>query len=277
MAADDTSNTPDEYPIAPQPPHERQWRHPSEIGFAEHARHANTPVDIGRRGRGLVAFSGVAGIILVAGLLVLLIPGANRNDPADIIELTNANLHIAQVDGDHPNGFTMGVTLFNDRILVTTTAALGELTSVRIRLPQNTILEANLVHVFSKTGIAVLMIQQDTAQDITLTRRNSSQSSRVEVGFSEGQQVTVLIDQPQSFIIDDSPQSKVINLRTVDLRPIDIWSIAEGAPIVDGSGRLIGLCTHVGATIGFIPIASIEEQIISLSSDGDIFSVTSLP
>lgn len=287
MGTDDTFDMQDEYPIAPQPQHERQWRHPSEIGFAEHSLHAVNPVDIGRRGRGLVAFSGVAGFILVTGLLVLLIPGANRNDPSDIVELTNADLHIAQVHSDHPEGITMGVALFDDRILVTTSEALGALTSVEVRLPQNTIVVADLVHVFAKTGIAVLMIQQDTSLDIASTRRTASKSNPAETRFSMGQLVTVLIDQPQSFMIDDPNitkansedmnQSKVIKLRTVDSRPFDIWSVAEGAPIVDNSGRLIGLCTHVGGTIGFIPLLSIEEQIISLSSVGDIFSVTSVP
>ena len=65
MGPDDT-NPDDSYSPAPQPPHERMWRHPSEVGFAAVSLQALTPIDIGRRGRGLVGFSCIAGTVLIA-------------------------------------------------------------------------------------------------------------------------------------------------------------------------------------------------------------------
>ncbi|MFM7870771.1 MAG: hypothetical protein ACKPBG_03710, partial [Actinomycetota bacterium] len=38
----------------------------------------------------------------------------------------------------------------------------------------------------------------------------------------------------------------------------DMSRVSEGAPIVDKSGRLVGLCTHVGGVLGFIPFVDIE-------------------
>ena len=56
------------------PLHERQWRHPSELGFVATADRSHAPIDIGRRGRGLVVFSCLVGSILVVSLLLALTP-----------------------------------------------------------------------------------------------------------------------------------------------------------------------------------------------------------
>ena len=116
-----------EYTPAPQPPHERLWRHPSEVGFAAVAHEALTPLDIGRRGRGLVGFSCIAGAVLISGLLLILIPRADRQNTSDVVALTNRNLQVAAVDSNLETSKAMGIILFNNQILVTTTAALGEL------------------------------------------------------------------------------------------------------------------------------------------------------
>lgn len=60
-----------EYPIAPIPPHERQWRHPSELA-------ASTRYDLpptGPLGRGLAIATGVVTVVLAVGLVRLLAPG----------------------------------------------------------------------------------------------------------------------------------------------------------------------------------------------------------
>ena len=72
-------NSDDQYPVAhfppaPMPLHERQWRHPSELGFVATVDRPHAPIDIGRRGRGLVVFSCLAGSILVVSLLLALTP-----------------------------------------------------------------------------------------------------------------------------------------------------------------------------------------------------------
>jgi len=62
------------FPPAPIPLHERQWRHPSELGYAVEMVRLEGPIDIGRRGRGLLIFSCLAGSILVVSLLLALTP-----------------------------------------------------------------------------------------------------------------------------------------------------------------------------------------------------------
>ena len=266
-----------EYTPAPQPPHERLWRHPSEVGFAAVAHEALTPIDIGRRGRGLVGFSCIAGAVLISGLLVILIPRADRQNTSDVVALTTRNLQVAAVDSNLETSKAMGIILFNNQILVTTTAALGELETVAVRLPNRSISTAHLVHVFPNNGIAVLRIEQPIdplAFLRTLTRTSGIKYSK---GFTSGQVVTVLLENPKRFVINEVSQQAMITLRMSDNSDFDIYSFAEGAPVVDQSGRLVGLCTHSESELGFIPITSIEQQINTLIADGDIFSLQPTP
>ena len=276
MGPDDTSPD-DSYSPAPQPPHERMWRHPSEVGFAAVSLQALTPIDIGRRGRGLVGFSCIAGTVLILGLLVILIPRAGRQSTSDIVALTNADLHVAEVDSNLSTSEAMGIILFDNQILVTTVAALGDYQTVSVQLPDRSTSRANLVHVFPKSGIAVLQIEQqfDPAAFLkTLTRTSDIKYSK---NFAPGQVVTVLLENPKRLVVDETSGQAMITLRSSDRTEMDIWSYAEGAPVVDQSGRLIGLCTHINAALGFIPISSIEKQISALSADDDIFSLQPAP
>jgi len=276
MGPDDT-NPDDSYSPAPQPPHERMWRHPSEVGFAAVSLQALTPIDIGRRGRGLVGFSCIAGTVLILGLLVILIPRAGRQSTSDVVALTNADLHVAAVESNLTTSAAMGILLFNDQILVTTAAALGELETVKVQLPDRSVNTANLVHIFPHNGIAVLQIEQqfDPVTFLrTLTRTSGIKYSQV---FASGQVVTVLLENPQRLVVDQTSGQAMITLRSSDSNEMDIWAYTEGAPVVDQSGRLIGLCTHIGTALGFIPIQSIEKQIRALSDGDDIFSLSPAP
>ena len=273
----DDTNPDDSYSPAPQPPHERMWRHPSEVGFAAVSLQALTPIDIGRRGRGLVGFSCIAGTVLILGLLVILTPRAGRQSTSDVVALTNADLHIAAVESNLTTSAAMGILLFNDQILVTTAVALGELETVKVQLPDRSVNTANLVHIFPNSGIAVLAIEQQF--DPVTFLRTLTRTSGIKYGqaFASGQVVTVLLENPKRLVVDKTSGQAMITLRSSDSSEMDVWSYAEGAPVVDQSGRLVGLCTHVGAALGFIPIQSIEKQIRALSAGDDIFSLTPAP
>jgi hypothetical protein len=273
----DDADPDDSYSPAPQPPHERMWRHPSEVGFATVALQALTPIDIGRRGRGLVGFSCVAGFILISGLLLVLIPRSGRQSTSDIVALTNSDLHVAAVDSNMSTSGAMGIILFDNQILVTTAAALGERETVSVQLPDQSFNTANLVHIFPNSGIAVLQIEQqfDPVTFLrTLTRYNDIKFSQA---FSSGQVVTVLLENPKLLVVDETSHETMITLRSSDGDELDISAFAEGAPVVDQSGRLVGLCTHINKELGFIPIPSIEKQISALSDGDDIFSLQPTP
>ena len=273
----DDTNPDDSYSPAPQPPHERMWRHPSEVGFATVSLQALTPIDIGRRGRGLVGFSCIAGTVLILGLLVILTPRAGRQSTSDVVALTNADLHVAAVESNLTTSAAMGILLFNDQILVTTAAALGELETVKVQLPDRSVNTANLVHIFPHNGIAVLQIEQQFDQATFLRTLAKTSGIKYSQAFASGQVVTVLLENPQRLVVDQTSGQAMITLRSSDSNEMDIWAYTEGAPVVDQSGRLIGLCTHIGAALGFIPIQSIEKQIRALSDGDDIFSLSPAP
>ena len=273
----DDTNPDDSYSPAPQPPHERMWRHPSEVGFAAVSLQALTPIDIGRRGRGLVGFSCIVGAVLISGLLVILIPRAGRQSTSDIVALTNADLHVAEVDSNLSTSEAMGIILFDNQILVTTVAALGDYQTVSVQLPDRSTSRANLVHVFPKSGIAVLQIEQQFDPAAFLKTLARTSDIKYSQNFAPGQVVTVLLENPKRLVVDETSGQAMITLRSSDRTEMDIWSYAEGAPVVDQSGRLIGLCTHINAALGFIPISSIEKQISALSADDDIFSLQPAP
>ena len=276
-AGPDDAYPDDSYGPAPQPPHERMWRHPSEVGFATVTLQALTPIDIGRRGRGLVGFSCIAGSILISGLLLVLIPRSGHQSTSDIVALTNADLHVAAVDSHLSASTAMGIILFNNQILVTTVAALGELETVSVQLPDHSNNTANLVHIFPNSGIAVLQIEQQF-DPLTFLRTISRTSGiKYSQGFTSGQVVTVLLENPKRLIIDETSDQMMITLRSGDDNKIDISTFAEGAPVVDQSGRLVGLCTQSNKVLGFIPIPSIEKQISALSDSDDIFSLQATP
>ena len=276
-AGPDDAYPDDSYGPAPQPPHERMWRHPSEVGFATVTLQALTPIDIGRRGRGLVGFSCIAGFILISGLLLVLIPRSGHQSTSDIVALTNADLHVAAVDSHLSASTAMGIILFNNQILVTTVAALGELETVSVQLPDHSNNTANLVHIFPNSGIAVLQIEQQF-DPLTFLRTVSRTSGiKYSQGFTSGQVVTVLLENPRRLIIDETSDQMMITLRSGDDNKIDISTFAEGAPVVDQSGRLVGLCTQSNKVLGFIPIPSIEKQISALSDSDDIFSLQPTP
>ena len=276
-AGPDDAYPDDSYGPAPQPPHERMWRHPSEVGFATVTLQALTPIDIGRRGRGLVGFSCIAGSILISGLLLVLIPRSGHQSTSDIVALTNADLHVAAVDSHLSASTAMGIILFNNQILVTTVAALGELETVSVQLPDHSNNTANLVHIFPNSRIAVLQIEQQF-DPLTFLRTVSRTSGiKYSQGFTSGQVVTVLLENPKRLIIDETSDQMMITLRSGDDNKIDISTFAEGAPVVDQSGRLVGLCTQSNKVLGFIPIPSIEKQISALSDSDDIFSLQPTP
>jgi S1-C subfamily serine protease len=267
----------DSYSPAPQPPHERMWRHPSEVGFATVTLQALTPIDIGRRGRGLVGFSCIAGFILISGLLLVLIPRSGRQSTSDIIALTNADLHVAAVDSNLSTSAAMGIILFNNQILVTTAAALGELETVSVQLPDHSINTANLVHIFPSSGIAVLQIEQQFNPLTFLRTMTRTSEVKYSQTFATGQVVTVLLENPIRLVVDETSHQAIITLRSSDGDELDISAFPEGAPVVDQSGRLVGLCTHINQALGFIPIPSIEKQISALSDGDDIFSLQPTP
>ena len=111
-----------------------------------------------------------------------------------------------------------------------------------------------MVHVDDDSSIAVLALPDDDPGPVT---------SLPNVPITRGQEVVVISERIHRLsvmsIADD--RGVVIGSRNVAFDP---FAVAEGAPVIDRSGRLIGLCTHVGDDVVLIDSASISDVLSSL-------------
>ena len=115
---------PDDFPPAPLPPHERAWRHPSEIGAAAGSG-IESSTALRSVGRGVTAFSIASGVLVVIGLALLSRPVSGRSDTADAIRLSGANIELVSLD-DSRSDAPIAVMVEQGPLLVTTRAAVGD-------------------------------------------------------------------------------------------------------------------------------------------------------
>lgn len=294
---DDTDGEPDPFPPAPVPPHERSWRHPSELGVARTAAVELTP-NTGP-GRALVGVSVAMGMLLVAGLVHLLTPragggtavvAASSNPPipqvtsVSVVPVSSAPLFPSvpttapatsgpapvPSSTSAPSTTTSGVTLVtaapvdvelsvasftssssrpskavalgDDSMFVTTAAAIGDAASVEVTFDDGSVLLAEVLVVDDRLGVAVLQVDRPLAAPLP---------GLGEV--SPGQPVTVLDDEPQAATVgEDHGLAVEAGVET-----------AEGAPVIDDDGQLVGLCTRDrDGALRVVP-AAVLDQIVT--------------
>lgn len=244
----------DVLPPAPLPPHERTWRHPSEIADSMR-RDLAAPVSLSSVGRGVTAFSMSVGVLIVVGLVLLARPtSGSRADAAEVIRLSGADIELVRLGSDRRDDTPMAVMVEQGPLLVTTRAAVGEREQIRVRLTDGSTHDVDVVHVDDDSSIAVLALPDDDPAPV---------ASLPNVPITRGQEVVVISERIHRLsvmsIADD--RGVVIGSRNVAFDP---FAVAEGAPVIDSSGRLIGLCTHVGDDVVLIDSASISDVLSSL-------------
>ena len=253
----------DDLPNAPTPPHERAWRHPSELGYAEFK--SLPPPDIGRTGRGLIIVAAFGAFVLLIGLLIVVRPDDGRRNTDDIVRLASTNLSVATIDSSSAASTAespMAVQIADSPYLVTTRQAIvsddtGKSSAddeVSVRLANGDTATAHVV--LHDERVAILSLESATI--IT----EISVPMAIEV--SSGQVVTVALSSiGSSFIVDDYEvdtsagsiaQGSVV-LRRVDANG-DNETVIEGAPVVDQTGRFVGFLSIAAGKVILIPVAS---------------------
>ncbi len=340
----DPSRRPGADSPAPLPPHERAWRHPSEIGFATVTSIDAEPINIGRTGRSLIGFASVAGVVLSIALVLALQPDSVRSDTDDIVALTNSRLRVASfdysrtsadgtstpsnsaptsipielpqlssgspisgsriVDGfrffDEPMSAVsrptqppesttttsvapvapatraMGILSESGEHLLTTMAAVEGNESIDVRLPNGTMVRSHIVHTMPDLHVAVLSV---TGETTTGARADIKASGLGTDGadFVQGQPVMILIETPLEFVIGQTLDGVIVSLDSFGTSAATLFSVAEGAPVVSKTGHLIGLCTHAGGRLGFVPVNLLESALSKLFTDGGGGATTTQP
>lgn len=167
----------------------------------------------------------------------------------------------------------MGVLSESGGHLLTTMAAVSGIESIDIRLPDGRMVRSRIIHTMPEIHIAVLSVTDETTTGVRADIKASGLGTD-GVDFETGQPVIALVETPREFVVGAPLEGVIVALDSSS--PVDISDVAEGAPLVSKSGHLIGLCTHVGGRLGFVPVGLFESALEEmLNADGG--GTTSLP
>ncbi len=223
----------------PLPPHEREWRHPSELGPPAHE-----PTT--RAGRVLIASTATLGLLLVGVLAITMTPRRS----ASPIAASSTALGLRAAPAATGDQLPLVTPIGDDGWGVTTAAALvgapGQ--RVRVQLASGEIVQVSVVR---------------TTQDVTLVslpegiETDSFDMSRAD---PSGDDTVVLLD-------DDEPVAVEIG----ELANVDV---AEGTPVLDEGGRLLGLATGEPDARWMLPVETVPASPVTSTTAPPSTSVT---
>ena len=274
------------------PPHERTWRHPSEVGRTEWT-HSEPPLTIGR---GLLVTTGAIGGLLSLVVLWAMLPSAGRggvagptvvtssaNDlvgsvitarpdtlvatsvdlrlPSTTLRSGSLNAPVAQESTtttfDRPQATAtpqrtdlielapVAVSIA-DTLLLTTAQAVEGRTSLTVTGADGLPHDATVVMVDSRLGLAVL------SADAAAT----TSPYAIGAAANPGDVVTVLGATPTVANVSVDAGGHLM---------LDAWtsSMAEGTPVLNADGQLVGMCSHGASGPALISVASVAAMLQS--------------
>lgn len=266
MATDD----PDELPIAPLPPHERSWRHPSELARAERAVASVPPPPLDRIVAGIALGIAVA-LSIVLMVLVLPrtggredLPVAFKSPPTTLADRgSHAALGVASLDRLGrtyllPVGI-LPVDLFSPErrpliagdLFVSTSHALDVDQTVSLPTQAGSLIPLEVTFHDDRSGLSLLRSSLPirtpraaievaprpiTAAGTTMVLHGRTEH-RVKVGLR------IASAAAESFV------------------PVDVDDVTknfvDAAPVTDIDGRLAGLFVHRDGAVGVVPVSAI--------------------
>ena len=272
------------------PPHERTWRHPSELGRATWT-HTEPPLAIGR---GLLITTGAIGGLLSLAVLWAMLPSAGRGSIASPTVVTStANSAPGSVITARPD--TLVATSLEARLpsttvrpSVVTTAAPEDSTTTTLENPETTVnsqqaaeLESAPVAVsisdslvittaraipagstlITVTGAdgqphdaTVLMVDRELGLAVLSTGAAATSSYGIGPAAAAGDVVTVL---------GALPTSANVSVDAAGRLTLDAWadSMAEGTPVVNADGLLVGMCSHGSSGPELVSVANVAAML----------------
>jgi S1-C subfamily serine protease len=272
------------YPPAPVPPHERAWRHPSEVAASQWTS-TEPPLVLGR---GLMVTTGVVGVLLTGALVWAMLPRAGApvtatssllavgepgtpttvavttqppaNDvattavvttttPATAPPTTVAPPAVPVVALAHdPTALATSVVVGEQVFLITTLVAVGERVEIEVIGNDGEVSDAEIVWSDTISGLVVLAAP---TVDIAGSLRTASLPE-------PGTSVTVMA---ASGALGANLATDLAGAPMLD--GISDEQLPEGSPVVDTEGRVVGLCR--GANV--VPVnlqAAVRERLAEL-------------
>ena len=283
-APDDAPDSRD-YPPAPLPAHERQWRHPSEVGRAVWT-HTEPPITIGR---GLLVTTGAIGGLLSLAVLWAMLPSAGRgSQAAPTVVTSRANDPSSSGITARPETFV--ATSLDTRVPSTSPVETGPLsapasansTTTTLDRPEGTVgtQGSELVETPVAVGIGDSLV-------ITTARAVRGRTSMTVTG-ADGQQhdatvlmvdthlgLAVLSADPATataygigpaanpgdvvMVMGATPASANVGVDALGHLTLDSWAakMAEGTPVVNADGLLVGMCSHGSLGPELVSVANV--------------------
>ena len=246
---------------APLPPHERPWRHPSELAAETRAAIAAEPASASVR---TVALLGGATGVLLIGLVVLTMTPRGGDSPTAVSATSTPLLSVAQVALTSPSAFDRGddesittpiaTPIGRDGLaVVSTQAALEALATSSATVDEEIVVSlspgrtatAAFVHLDSDDELALVEIT-DRAVSIT----GMDVATRLP---HAREMVTVLTDPPVE----------------VEFELVDELDVADGTAVVDRSGALVGLCVEDDATAEGVAFSALADAPVGADAQQD--------
>lgn len=197
---------------APLPPHERPWRHPSELGPPEHE-----PTTTG--GRVLIVTTATLSLLLIGVLAISMTPDRSASPETAASTISGLRTVPATAAGLEQPPLPMVTPLGDDGWAVTTMSAVaGRSGRVQARLPSGEVVDVEIVATDRDAGLTVVSLP---------------------VADGGGYQLAATDPAPSDTVLVRTDPPLVVTM--VELAALDV---DEATPVLDESGDLIGLCTH---------------------------------
>lgn len=192
---------------APLPPHERPWRHPSELG-------PPAPEPTSTSGRVLIVTTATLSLLLIGLLALSMTPGRGAPPVAVVATSDAAAARLAALEQPP---LPMVAPLGDDGWAVTTTGAVGSRTGVMAaRLPSGKVVDVEIVRRDAESGVTLVSLPELTA----------------------GYELATSDPQPSDTVLVHGADPIVVTMLAV--AGLDV---AEGTPVLDRAGQLVGICT----------------------------------
>lgn len=216
---------------APLPPHERSWRHPSELAADERelVRLSEAPAST----RTFAMVTGSIGLLAVVALMITVTPGRQRSPVAlDSTTIPSVQVAVAQhavapvFDSPNPTVPSHTLALVSFRLAT----PIGDGRQALTTWAGDSATEGTELDVQLTSGPVVTAVVESIDDDlIVLSITASVDGHPVAQGLPAPDEiVTVLVDPPMTVPFAD--------VATID--------VAEGTPVLDDDGELVGLCTR---------------------------------
>jgi hypothetical protein len=238
---------------APLPPHERAWRHPSELAAANRAAlSADEPSSTSRT---IALVGGAAGVLAVALLVLTLAP--RRNDTPVAVSSTSspdtptsAQLVAPASLGRDITGLSLhpiATPIGDDGLALTTSRSIFGVSQDDIRRADNRLIDVELV-----TGHVTRALVVDPGENGGI-----AWVSLDDGAYDHG--LDVASDVP---LADDVVTVLAHPPMLVEFAHIEQVEAADGTPVIDDDGDVVGLCMQDddSGDVDFTPIGELVDD-----------------